>query len=58
MIAPKTSLDQLFVQHKCTVMDKFNGNNLQFHKSLYRVFPLYKDHEIRRAAAGEPTLLG
>ena len=43
----KTSLDQLFVQHKCTVMDEFNGNNLQ----------LYEDHKIRRAGAGEPTLL-
>ena len=28
-IADKTSLAQLFVQHKCTVMDEFNGNNLQ-----------------------------
>ena len=27
------------------------------HKSLYRDLPLYEDHEIRRAAAGEPTLL-
>ena len=29
VIAAKTSLAQLFVQHKCTVMDEFNGNNLQ-----------------------------
>ena len=28
-IAAKTSLDHLFVQHKCTVLDEFNGNNLQ-----------------------------
>ena len=28
-LAAKTSLDQLFVQHLCTVMDEFNGNNLQ-----------------------------
>ena len=27
------------------------------HKSLYRDLPFYEDHEIRRAAAGEPTLL-
>ena len=26
-------------------------------KSLYRDLPLYEDHKIRRAAAGEPTLL-
>ena len=28
-IAAKTSLDQLFVQYKCTVMDKINGHYLQ-----------------------------
>ena len=28
-IAAKTSLDQLFVQYKCTVMDEINGNYLQ-----------------------------
>jgi hypothetical protein len=55
-IAAKTSLDQLFVQHKCTVMDEINGNNLQL-PSLYRDLPLYEDHKIRRAAASEPTLL-
>ena len=27
------------------------------HKSLYRACPLYKAHQIRKAAAGEPTLL-
>ena len=27
------------------------------HKSLYRDLLLYEDHKIRRAAAGEPTLL-
>ena len=25
--------------------------------TLYRDLPLYEDHKIRRAAAGEPTLL-
>ena len=28
-IAAKTSLDQLFVQYKCTVMDEINGHYLQ-----------------------------
>ena len=28
-LAAKTSLDQLFVQYKCTVMDKINGHYLQ-----------------------------
>ena len=28
-IADKTSLDQLFVQYKCTVMDEINGHYLQ-----------------------------
>ena len=27
------------------------------HKSLYMAFPLYEAHQIRRDAAGEPTLL-
>ena len=28
-LAAKTSLDQLFVQYKCTVMDEINGHYLQ-----------------------------
>ena len=28
-LAAKTSLDQLFVQYKCTVLDKLNGYYLQ-----------------------------
>ena len=28
------------------------------HESLYTAFPLYEAHQIRRAAASEPTLLG
>ena len=28
-IAAKTSLDQLFVHYKCTIMDEINGHNLQ-----------------------------
>ena len=48
----------MFIQHKYTVMDEFNGNNgnngNSSHKSLYRDPPLYEDHKIRRATAGEP----
>ena len=28
-VAAKTSLDQLFVQYMCTVIDEINGNYLQ-----------------------------
>ena len=28
-IAAKTSFNQLFVQHKCTVINEISGNNLQ-----------------------------
>ena len=55
-MAAETSLDQLFVQYMCTVMDEMEAF-CNSHKSLYRDLSLYEDHEIRRAAAGEPTLL-
>ena len=56
-MAAKTSLDPLFVQYKCTVIDEIYGTICSTHKSLYRAFPLYKAPQIRRAAADEPTLL-
>ena len=49
-VGAKTSLDQLFVQYKCTVMYDINGHYLQG-------FPLYEAHQIGRATTGEPTPL-
>ena len=53
-MAAKTSLDQLLVQYKCTVMDEINAmvTICSSNKSLYRDLPLYEDHK-RRATAGE-----
>ena len=56
-IAAKTSLDQLFVQYKCTVMDDINGHYLQLPLFSLQGFPLYEAHQIGRATTGEPTPL-
>ena len=56
-IAAKTSLDQLFVQYKCTVMDEINGHYLQLPLFSLQGFPLFETHQIGRATTGEPTLL-
>jgi hypothetical protein len=56
-IAAKTSLDQLFVQYKCTVMDDINGHYLQLPLFSLQGFPLYEAQQIGRATTGEPTLL-
>ena len=53
----RTSLDQLLVQHKCTVMDEMNGNCEQLPFSTLRGFPLYEANQIARAAVGQPTFL-
>ena len=47
--AAKTSLNQLFVQHKCTIMDKSMKTICSSHFPLYRDLPLYEAHQIRRA---------
>ena len=54
-IAAKTSLDQLFGQYKCTVMDDINGHYLQLPHFSIQGFPLYEAHQIGRATTGEPT---
>ena len=51
-IAAKTSLDQLFVQYKCTVMDDINGHYLQLPLFSLQGFPLYEAHQIGRATTG------
>ena len=56
-IAAKTSLDQLFVQYKCTGMDDINGHYLKLPLFSLQGFPLYEAHQIGRATTGEPTLL-
>ena len=53
----RTSLDQLGVQHKCTVIGEMNDNFLKLSLSTLEEFLLYKVHQIGRSAAGEPTLL-
>ena len=47
------------IHEKCSVQSWMNSMETigSSHKILYRDLPLYKDHEIRRATAGEPTLL-
>ena len=37
-IAAKTSLGQLFVQYKCTVMDEINGHYLQLEQARAKKF--------------------
>ena len=56
-IEAKTSLGQLFVQYKCTVMDDINGHYLHLPLFSLQGFPLFKAHQIGRATTGEPTLL-
>ena len=56
-IVAKTSLDQLFVQYKCTVMADINGHYLQLPLFSLQGFPLYETHQIGRATTGEPTPL-
>ena len=58
-IAAKTSLDQLFVQYKCTVMGDINGHYLQLPLFSLQGFPLYMAHQIGRAfGVGEVWWLG
>ena len=56
-IAAKTSLDQLFVQYKCTVMDDINGQYLLLPLFSLQDFPLYKAHQIGRATTAPVSLL-
>ena len=53
----RTSLDQLGVQHKCTVMVKLMEIYCSSHFTLHRDFPLHEDTANGRATTGEPTLL-
>ena len=56
-IAAKTSLDQLFVQHKCPVIGEINGVCLVLPVSTLQGFPLYEVQQIGRVTTDEPTLL-
>ena len=56
-IAAKTSLDQLFVQYKGTVMDDINGYYLHLPLFSLQGFPLYEATQIGRVTTGEPTPL-
>ena len=53
----RTSLNELSVQHKCTVMGEMNEISLQLPVYTLQAFALYKVHQIGRAVTGEHTLL-